>query len=267
MNIQEGYVQVAGQQLHYLRMGQGGRLLLAFHGYGNEAYLFHPFVKYLQKQYTIISINLPYHGKSKWDSRPLLPLDLVNIVRSLMQQEGVTGLSLMGYSMGGRVCLSIIEHAPELIEQVLLIAPDGLVFNPFYYFAMRTSIGKGIFTYTLTHPRYFLWMLRGLKRIKVLDPSRYKFLTGHMRSDRERNFLLNVWPAMRLILPTAKKVKAAIRQYNIPMHIYMGKYDRIIVPRYAYQFSKGISSVHVHILQKGHHLFDDKSVAEMAATM
>ena len=58
-------------------------------------------------------------------------------MRYFIDTFAVDKVALAGYSMGGRVCLTITELLPELIDRVLLIASDGLVFNPLYFLLQK----------------------------------------------------------------------------------------------------------------------------------
>src|ERR1700748_25541 len=125
MQVSSGYIPVGNEKLHYLRSGSGSRLLIAFPGYGNNADTFLPFTQYLQRDYTILSFDMPHHGRSEWTNNvPLTRQALVTLVDTLKKEFGIDKVSLLGYSMGGRVCLTIIEMMPQSIDKVLLIAPD-----------------------------------------------------------------------------------------------------------------------------------------------
>src|SRR5579872_89389 len=176
MSQDSQYISIAGQQLHYLEWGSGGHLLLAFHGYGNDARIFSPFRQYLEGTYTILSFDLPYHGASKWPEDILLrKTSLLSLIETLMKKYKVSKVSLLGYSMGGRVCMSVVEHMPECIDTVGLIATDGLVVNRLYYFCTRTLIGKKIFRSMLQHPGRYVRLIDSLKKYRLLDPTRHKF--------------------------------------------------------------------------------------------
>ncbi len=259
------YIQVGNEKLHCLHFGRGKELLIAFHGYGNDAYLFEPFVTYLEEKFIIICVDLPHHGGSKWPANtPLQKKDLLDLINTFKSEFQVSKVSLLGYSMGGRVCLTAIELMPGSIDKVLLIAPDGLVFNPLYYFVTQTSLGKKMFRGLITNPRRYLRFIDWLKEKQWLDISRHKFVTNYIGTNDSRAFLLKVWPDMSNITPDIKKLKSAIRQYKIPVFIFMGMYDKIIPAKHAHRFSKGLSSVELYILEKGHRVFDHETLPGMA---
>ncbi|RYZ25281.1 MAG: alpha/beta fold hydrolase, partial [Sphingobacteriales bacterium] len=171
-----GFIELSAGSIHYLSSGMGDKLLLAFHGYGNSATIFQPFVRYFEKEFTIISIDLPFHGKSHWKAGALFTrADLNQLVTELLAIYHKKQCSLIGYSMGGRVCLTILELMPANVERCLLIAPDGLVFNPLYYFVTRTFLGKRVFRKFLTEPKRYMNLIEWLRRKEWLDPSRYRF--------------------------------------------------------------------------------------------
>ena len=98
----EGFIELENGSLHYQRWGSGGRVLLAFHGYGNTAALFSSFGTHLGQEFTILSFDLPHHGKSQWPPDNLVhKADLQKLVSAVRHTYGVNKVSLAGYSMGG----------------------------------------------------------------------------------------------------------------------------------------------------------------------
>lgn len=268
MNSQSGYIAAGTQQLHYLKWGSGRRLLLAFHGYGNDAGLFTPLKPYLEKEYTILSFDLPHHGKSAWAEGSLFTKnDLVNLVERLMAVHGVDKVSLAGYSMGGRMCLSIVEGLPASIDKVILIAADGLTKNFYYYFFTRTLVGKKIFRHLMSQPAPYFTIMGLLAKGGLVHPSRHKFAMHYLQSERSRNFLLNVWGGMSNIIPDTGKVKTLIKKYSIPVSIFMGRYDRIIPVSLAEKFKSGLDTVQLFTLEKGHRVFDQDNADQIAKSL
>jgi len=259
-----GYVSTGRMQLHYRRYGSGPKLLIAFHGYGNEATIFSPFAPFIGATYTLYSIDLPHHGNSHWDAGTKLEKkDLVKLATNLMKEMSTNKCSLLGYSIGGRVCLSIIEQMPEHIDKVLLIAPDGLVFNPLYYFVTRNFAGKRLFNSFLSNPKKYMRYIDWMKEKKYLSTAQYNFGMNYLGSREDRNFLLKVWPDLSRIITSATTVKAAIIKHRIPVYIFMGAYDRVIPVKNADSF-KGLETVTIYVAEKGHRVFDKDTMPQMA---
>ncbi len=265
MEYKSGFVEVGTEQLHYLRMGEGKRLLIAFPGYGNEASLFAPFRQYLKDEYTLICIDLPHHGQSKWPRDKIFSIEQLHLlIDNLKRDFGAEKVSLMGYSIGGRVCLCIMEQMPAIIDKVVLIAPDGLVFNYGYNFVTRNFLGKMLFRNFLKNIKRYLPFVDWLKARGIISASRYKFGMHYLQTEESRDFLLQVWPGMRMLVPHIGKLKAIINKYAMRVHIVIGAHDRVILPAHAQQFVKNLKTADLHIVDKGHHILEDGMVPEIA---
>ena len=264
-----GYIPLGSDRLHYLRFGYGPRLVIAFHGYSNSAGLFLPFERHVENDCTVFSIDLPHHGLSTdWpDSRDFTPADIRTVVEFFCTLHGVERASLLAFSFGGRICLKIIEDMPELIERVVLAAPDGLRFNPFYYFVTRTAPGRGLFTDVLGRPQRYYRFLNALKKRGVVSPARLEFARHYLENESSRGLLRKAWPSLRYLLPRRSRVKAAIRRYKIQLHIFAGRHDHIIPHSDAVAFAKGAPDVHLHTLEKGHWVLDSDTIRDAAKAL
>ena len=261
----EGYISTDRGDLHYLKWGSGHRLLIAFHGYANTAAIFKPFIPYLSGLYTILSIDLPHHGDSTWNNQlPILTADFVQLVRKAMADLQVHKVSLLGYSMGGRVCLAIVEAMPASIDRVALLASDGLTSDFYPWFFTRTRIGEALFTHMLHKPEVYLKLIEWLRRFGIIDESRYKFVMNYIKTPAGRQLLGNVWPVMSHVDPDRAILREAIKKHQVRMGLFMGKYDRIMPPSKAERFKRGLDSVALFILDKGHRVFDEQNAGEIA---
>src|SRR5690349_6005024 len=115
-------------QVSYEKWGSGPEILLAFHGFGQTASIFQNIAPALEKKFTVYACSLFYHGDSKFPDHvtpgePLKPEYLKQGVIEFCKQNNIDHFSLMGYSLGGRLVLKLIEMMPEKIHSVLLLAP------------------------------------------------------------------------------------------------------------------------------------------------
>ena len=264
-----GQIPLGPDHLHYLRFGTGTRLVLAFHGYSNSAGLFLPFERFLEKDCTVFSIDLPHHGQSTgWpETRDLTPADLRTLVRYCCTLHGVEKCSLLAFSLGGRVSLKIIEDLPEKIDRAVLAAPDGLRFNPFYYFVTRTAPGRGLFSDVLGRPQRYFRLLNTLQKRGVMSQSRIAFARYYLESVHSRGLLRKAWPSLRYLIPRPARVKAGIARHKIEVHIFAGRHDRVIPLSGAVAFAKSAPNVHLHVVEKGHRVLDSETVRDAARAL
>lgn len=260
-----GHISVGNNRLHYQIWGAGKRLALAFHGYGNDAGMFLPIQEYTADQYTLLSFDLPHHGGSQWpQNTPLTQPQLTQLVQQLIQQYGVNKISLLGYSLGGRICLTIAASLPNAIDKMVLLATDGLTINSYYVFLTRTWLGRLVFRHLLTHPGPYFVIADFLERIKLLHPSRNAFVKKALRTPEKREMLLQVWPCLSELLPHPRTLKRTIAQYNMQLCIFMGVQDKIMPPRIARRFISGLDSARLIVLEKGHKIFDNETAQQIA---
>src|SRR5882757_6972898 len=149
--------------IHYSRWGTGNKILLCFHGYGESADSFAFLGDALGNEFTILAIDLPFHGRTEWEEGLIfLPDDLLAFLEKIT--AGLAGAAgrwwLLGYSMGGRVALSLMEKIPEKIGRLVLVAPDGLKMNPWYWLATQNPAGRRLFRWTMRYPGWFFFVLK-----------------------------------------------------------------------------------------------------------
>ena len=261
------YIVVGSRGLHCYVAGSGNKVLLAFHGYGLDATTFFPLIEHLADSYTIVSVDIPHHGLSDWDTTKFDKELLVLFIQTIIKKYNVTKVSLAGYSLGGRICLTITELLPDAIDKLVLIAPDGLKKNPFYGFATANSIGKILFNTVIKNPTGFIRLADLFHKLKIIDASRHKFVTQYLRTQESRDFLCNVWNTLSEIVPNLENVKKVIRDYKIPVIIFMGRFDRIIPPANANKIKKYSDNVQIHILPKGHRVLDNTNANIIAQSL
>jgi pimeloyl-ACP methyl ester carboxylesterase len=260
------FISIGTERLHYLQLGTGRRLLLAFHGYGEDAEKFRVFEPFFGAEYTMLSFDLPHHGVSKWQAGiPLTPVDLILLVNTVRSDFGVDKVSLMGYSIGGRVCLGMLMASPLNIDKVLLLATDGLRVNHYYYFFTRTLLGRLLFKKTMADPAFYFRMADWLLRKTLISQTQHRLIKGSLETEGKRKLLLRAWPALSKLIFRTSRLKSVIRRYKIPVLIIMGAYDNILPPRLAERFAEGLETVKVVITEKGHRIFDADNAGQIAA--
>lgn len=264
MQVQSGIIKVENQEMHCLRMGNGPKMLLAFHGFDNNAAIFTPLANELSDLYTVISIDLPGHGTTKWQLPFFEKKHLMALVQGFKLDKQVDKISLIGYSLGGRVCLNIIEKQPNWVEEIFLLAADGVQKNIWYYLATQNIIGKKIFRYMCENPEGLLRKFSWLRDIKLVDESRYKFAKTKLQNDKVRNLLAYVWPVMSKLTADRVRVKNYINRYKIKVHVFSGKYDRIFPPERSRKFMFALRNTQQHIIDTGHNFTGKDTMLEIA---
>lgn len=240
--------------------------MLCFHGFGEQADTFAPLARQLQDDYTIIAIDMPLHGQTRWNEGLLCTAeDIVGILDEIPALRGQKFL-LAGFSMGGRVALSIYEQIPERVQKLILIAPDGIKINFWYWLATQTVMGNRLFKYLMKKPGPFFVTAHVLKRLGMINSGIYHYVTQYLRQRDMRNRLYTIWTTLRKIKPSIPVVQSTIRKYRTPAILIYGRYDRIIRYTTGLKFKKRTGEpCALHLLNCGHRVLQEKNATAIAA--
>lgn len=257
MHAPGDFISFGSSRLHYHRWGRGDRLLLCFHGYGETAASFAFLADALGEEFTILAVDLPFHGETDWREPPPFTMEqLLSVLDTLL--AGIapgTPWYLMGYSMGGRIALSLLQAVPDRIARLVLVAPDGLRLNPWYWLATQTGPGRRLFRYTMYHPGWFFLILRACNALKLVNPSVYKFVAHYIDNPGIRHDLYIRWTGLRKFRPRLSVIRGIILRRELPVRILYGRFDRIIRVKRGERFRKGIEPYcRLEVLPAGHQL-------------
>jgi pimeloyl-ACP methyl ester carboxylesterase len=248
----------------YYRFGSGPKVAVCFHGYGEDAAMFGFLTKYAGNQYTFYSIDLPFHGKTLWnEGHAFSSYDLQQIVQKITDKNS-QNLTLLGYSLGGRIALSLYQAIPEKIEKIILLAPDGLKVNFWYWLATQTWPGNKFFAFTMKKPGWFFGLLKLMNKLKILNASIFKFVNYYIGDAEVRRLLYTRWTTLRKITPHKRCIKNHIRENKTPVRLIYGKHDRIILSSVGEKFKKGIEEYcTLSIIHSGHQVLHEKHIEEI----
>lgn len=262
-------------QISYYRFGTGPNPVVCFHGYGEDGTLYGFLEKYTGADYTFFSIDLPFHGKTQWKEGLLFTHgDLLQIISGIIEQKNIkpfltpgdTNLkfSVLGFSLGGRIALSLYQAQPGNIKKIILLAPDGLKVNFWYWFATQTRMGDSVFAFSMKKPGWFLGFLKLANTLGLVNASVFKFVNYYIGNKDARQLLYQRWTTLRKLKPNLIRIKAFVRQYKTPTRLLYGKYDRIILPLRGEEFQKGIEEFcTLTIIDSGHQVVHENHVIQI----
>ena len=222
-----------GGSVSWYRWGSGPGLIVALHGFGERALSFAPWGEALPEGFSLFAPDLPFHGDSHWkENTPFTPDQLRTLIHKMTGSEDP--FILCGYSMGGRLCLSFAQAFPREVSRLVLLAPDGLKVNFWYWLSTQTAWGNRLFRYTMEHPDLFLKTVHLLGKRLLLNQGIVKYIQRYLGEDARRQDLYRIWTCMRAFRPDLD----AVRSHHIPTRLVFGRYDRIIQPSQGYRFQK-----------------------------
>lgn len=249
-------LQYKNAVITYLRWGNSEKLVFCLHGFGETAQSFSILNDGIE-DHTFIAINLPFHGDTIWQkSVKVLPEDLHEIIYEIKKKEGFANTNkygLMGYSLGGRLALSLYENYSAEINKLILVASDGFKTNFWYFIATQTKWGNRIFKWTMNHPGWFLKMAAILQKRKLINAGISKFVAVYLHDEKVREQLYTIWIGFRKFKPNIKKIKQLIQKHNTQLRLVYGRYDKIIPYKTGEKFIEGIEQQSRIVLIEGGH--------------
>lgn len=247
--------------------GEGPRTLFCLHGFGESGKQFAVLVKALSKHYTLYAIDLPHHGNTHWkEGNDFTLADLQTILAQILPPG--KPYTLLGFSMGGRIALSLLQAAPQSTEALVLLAPDGLRMSPWYWIATQTKAGNLLFRFSMRHAGWLAGVVNVLFQLKIVNKSIAKFVRHHIDDATMREQLYRIWTTMRRFKPDMHAIRTQLAKHPVPVKMIFGKFDRIILTRYGKNWQQKMPQhITLYEFYTGHYLLKEKFAPHIAAIL
>lgn len=119
------YLDLYGDRVAYLDEGEGEVILLV-HGIAGSSQTWRPVIRRLSRHYRVVAPDLLGHGNS---SKPRTDYSLGAfsvLIRDFLDELGISGVTLVGHSLGGGIAMQFIYQHPDYGRRLVLIGSGGL---------------------------------------------------------------------------------------------------------------------------------------------
>lgn len=250
-------------QLHYEQYGQGPRLLLTLHGIGGKGRLFANVTQPMWADYTILSLDLPYHGETQWNATDYTAQQLADILGQLAGSNHQ--FDLMVHSMGGRLLVGLIPLLIQRIGRLYLFAPGGFQYvftesRPWWAHVVRDGIRR------LFEPNEgFVRILDGAHRLGLLNEQSHRLFVDQIRTPERRARLLRSWVSLaHFPMRMRRRERQLLLEQQVPLHFFVGNRDAITPAKHAQRFLKEYPYGTLLIVEGDHYLVREDAVAPFA---
>lgn len=106
--------------LNFEKKGNGKETLVLLHGFLENISIWSDMEAYLAKDFTLIKIDLPGHGKSDTLAEVHTMELMADEVKQVVDRENLAQFHLLGHSMGGYISLAFAEKFPDSLKSLTL---------------------------------------------------------------------------------------------------------------------------------------------------
>ena len=242
-------------QIHYEQYGQGSQLLICLHGIAGRGKLFERVTQPMWEEYTVIALDLPFHGPTLWEKELYTDVELAAVLHLFLEQAGHTQCSMMAHSMGGRLVLGVLPHLASQIENLYLFAPGGFQYvftgSTFWWPLKARQWVRRRFE----QPEGFVKILHGAAKLKLIDRHLYLMLLQQVDTPARRARLLKSWVSLYYFpMRLTRQHQALLKKYQIPVYFFYGDRDSITPVRHARRFMKRYAKAELEVVA-GNHFF------------
>ena len=118
--VEDAFFDSDGVKIHYVVAGKGEPFLL-LHGFGGSAQENSEAIKYLSKNFQVISVDVRGHGKSGKPHDPdAYGMNLIDDQIRLLDHLKIKKAHVAGFSMGGVITLGMLGSHPERILSAIV---------------------------------------------------------------------------------------------------------------------------------------------------
>ncbi|MBS1523694.1 MAG: alpha/beta hydrolase [Bacteroidetes bacterium] len=257
-----GLLQIPGLgRVHYHEYGSGDKPMLAFHGYGMTGKQFHVLKDSILTQYHVYGFDHFFHGESAlegWTEEHILagmPKTLVkNYLEEWFKIYGKQKVSLMAYSIGAKLALILLEEFPEWIDEIILMAPNGLSVYKGFDFLTNKPIGKYFFRNATKSKWLTPSLLKTLRRLRFIDDSLYNIAYNEIDTEKKRLDVYYTLNLIRRLQPDTDKIIKLLEHHPIKCTIIFGRDDKLFPKSAAKSFTDRLTKAEIHEVPLGHWL-------------
>jgi pimeloyl-ACP methyl ester carboxylesterase len=154
-----GYAPVNGMEIYWESHGAGGTPLVLVHPGFGVASSFGELAAQLSVRRQVIAVELQAHGHTRDIDRPFSYQAFGDDIAGVLAHLGIDRADLLGYSLGGGVCLRAVIQHPERVRRVVLVSTpyrsDGWFSDVRDQMAL---VGPGIVDQLTQSPVYAAWV-------------------------------------------------------------------------------------------------------------
>lgn len=262
------FVPLRNNSIRVIRFGSGPEWLIALHGYGDRARMFAPLEADLGAYFSLLAIELPFHGETDWREESFSKKDLLDIIAYLEAREDMPQFSLMGFSFGARLVMGMIPDLAPKMRLAYLLAPDGIKTLGMAPAEWAPMWLKRLIQGLLKRPQALLRIVGFLRQIRLFPLHTYRFVHQQLTSNDRTRRAMGCWLAMDDFSVKAAQIRRVMLENALEIQVWGGFDDAVLDQKALKRFCSALPNAQLNLLyHKGHRIIDRELGAFMVAKL
>lgn len=232
------------------------KTLILLHGFLSSTFSYRRLIPYLNKEFQIVSIDLPPFGKSGKSNKFVYSYqNLAQTVIQLISSLGLSEITLIGHSMGGQIVLNILHQQPDIAEKAVLLCSSS--------YAKRSKLPLIISSYI---PYFHLYVKLWLARSGVMK-NLQNVVHDHSLISEEMQFgYLKPFLEEEIFVALTRMIRdhegdlspAILSKISHPCLLIWGEYDKVVPLSVGKRLNNDLRSSELVILNETGHLVPEE---------
>ena len=260
-----------GYHVHYRESGDpNAPLLVLLHGFADSFTTWDGWVKELQPQFHIISVDFPGHGLTRASQGGHLSGDdLADFVDAFAAKLALPKFAVAGNSMGGGAAWELAVRHPDRVNALILVDAAGFANDkpgkqPLGFVILRYRLGRAVLSKIDNRPLIEQGLKADVYDKSLITPFVVDRFAEFQRAPGHREILMSVNMG-----PRAGSTAQLLSGIKVPTLILWGESDPLIEPDAAKKFAAAIGGSKLITYPNVGHLpqleIPQRSAADVAA--
>jgi len=250
MKMEEGFIEVGDNKIHYVKWGSKGPKTLLIHSMGMDAHSMDLLAENLKDDYSVLSLTILGHGDSSVPREHISLPEHAGILREAYKKMGFTPNFLIGHSVGGMLGMVLTAEHPD--------EHHGLVLVDIAPFESTGSTRP-------SPPEYFDTVNAAREWIR----DRYPGFTEHYVENRIK-YALTKKDSRYFLKPRGDSIRAGlridlwpyVRRIQVPTLLLVGEESDLVTPETRRQMEKIMKDLEIKIVEETGHMIPQERPEE-----
>jgi len=235
--------------------------ILLIHGFVSSTYTFNRLIPLLQKNFSVIAIDLLGFGQSEKSTTFIYSYtNYATLVAEVIAYFQLKNVTIAGHSMGGQIALYTARKVPEKVNKVILLASSGylksanklLIYSsylPLFYLIAKRTVQKQSVKETLKNVLYDHSLLTAEQ------------VEAYGKPLKEKNFYKALVRLLRY--REGDLISEQLREIQTPALLIWGAEDKVVPLRVGKRLAKDLPDAQLITYDQTGHLVTEERPREI----